>query len=236
MSHVRNGALAVAALALMMGCKKNSQGASDSANGAVSSSAAMTPADSAAVAPVDSNAMVAPGTSAALPGTPPLPSDTGSMAAMPSTSPTSGDAGILASAADDDSSEVIVARFAETMATSPSVKAYAHMLVTDHQKGLHEVNATNTKLSFQPPTYSSKVANANSVIGQLRAMPKGKAFDTAFVNMEVADHQTAISATRQNVTAAQAPAVKTAMRSQVATIQKHLDRGKELQGELAKGK
>ena len=120
------------------------------------------------------------------------------------------------------------------MAARASVKEYARMLVTDHERALHAIDSTASKLSFGTPMMSSQVAGTDNVIGQLRAMPKGLAFDTAFVNLMVIGHQTAIATARQNESSAQKPEVKAAIHKEIATMQRHLDRAKALQAELEK--
>lgn len=242
MSHVRNGvSLAVAALALTVGCsKKSGSSASDSANGAVSSSAAPSP-DTSAMAqpnstaftpPIDSTATKASRVSAALPGTKPM--DTGMAHSSASSSASSSDATILSTAADVDSAEVMIARFAETKATRPSVKTYAHMLVMDHEHALHAVDSTASKLSFGTPMVSGQVAGASGIIAQLRTEPSGITFDTAFVNLMVSAHRTALATAQHDERAARKTSVKDDLREEVATMQKHLDRGIALQAELAK--
>lgn len=222
MWHVRNGvSLAVAALALTVGCHPNNGSAStDSANGSVSSSPGI---------PSDSTAMAMPQVSAAIPST--MPVDTG---AISSSAPgSSSDAAILSTAAGADSAEILVGRFVETMATKPSVKDYARMLVTDHSHDLRQVDSTSSTLSFGTPMVSTQVA-ANNLIAQLRATPKGVAFDSAFVNAMVTGHKAALITARKNESAAHNLQVKAALRKQIAIMQKHLDRGEALQTELAK--
>jgi len=203
--------IAVAAAALLAACNRGqANSASDSANGALSDTgmpSAMAPANSASTA-LGSGAMAG--------------------------APTSPDAGVLSAVADEDSAEILVARLAETKATSASVKTYARQLATDHAKGLKAADSLASTLSLSAPAMGAKVSGASTVLARLNAMPKGMAFDTAFVNQEVSDHQSDLPNIQQDTTTAQSTAVKALLKKQIGQMRTHLNRGKTIQTELAK--
>ena len=112
MSYARNGVtLAVATLALTVGCNKSKQSASDSANGSVSSSSALAP-DSSSLATPDSTALASNRLHGAR-GSNGVGCGTGHRAGgcprQPKIVAGSSDAGILSTAADGDSAEVVIA-------------------------------------------------------------------------------------------------------------------------------
>lgn len=165
--------------------------------------------------------------------TPAVNSDSAAKAAAPAMT----DANIVAEEHGGDSSEVAVAKYAETHASNPEVKAYARLLVADHSKGDKEVTALAKKLSITPQpaagdTTSTATANTLTRLGTL----KGFDFDTAFVNHEIADHNADIAAAHSASAAAQAPEVKALVDKSLPELQKHLDRAQALSTKLTAAK
>lgn len=158
--------------------------------------------------------------------------------AQPAASPSSySDAQILGALQGADSSEIQAGKVAEQKATNAAVKSFARMLVTDHTKG-----ATQTKqlakdsLSAQTPPGDTTATATTHFLDRLNSTAKGLAFDTAFVNHEVEDHQHDIDDTKQMVDAAKNPQVKQLLQKTLPVLQKHLDRAKALQDQLSKTK
>ena len=146
------------------------------------------------------------------------------------------DANIIAKMEGGDSSEVAIATFARTKATNAGVKSYAAMLINDHKKALSDAKALEKKTSINaqtPPNDTTDQATSH-VLDRLKSIAKGTAFDTAFVNHEVEDHQHDISDTQSMMGAAQNADVKSALQKSLPVLQKHLNRAQELQGQLGK--
>jgi len=140
------------------------------------------------------------------------------------------DANILAKLMAADSGEVAIGTTAQSMATSKGVKEYAALLVSDHGKGLKEVTALAQKLSITPQapagdTTSQAVSHEQS---RLQGIAKGTAFDTAFVNHEVEDHQQDIKDAEAMSGAAQNAEVKALVQKVLPELKKHLDKAQKL--------
>ena len=142
------------------------------------------------------------------------------------------DANILAKEMAGDSAEVAIAGMAKGLATSPAVKAYADQLVRDHSKGQSEVQALATKLAITPQTPAGDTtAQATAhVTTRLQGLAKGAAFDTAFVNHEIEDHQQDIKDAQAMTGAAQNAQVKALVQKSLPELQKHLDRAQKIAG------
>lgn len=147
------------------------------------------------------------------------------------------DANILAKEAAGDSAEVVIARLAQSRATSPAVRAYAAMLIADHSRSLGEVHALARQVAITPqaPVQDTTVQETAHVLERLRGTPKGTAFDTTFVNHEVEDHQHDIADAHSMRAAAQQAKVKALVEQSLPALQKHLDRAQQIAHTGARG-
>ena len=194
----------LAAVAVLVACSKRDNTMTDSAAGGVGASSA------AASAP------------------PPAP--------PPST--TMSDPNIVMKLATADSGEIKVAKLAQTRAASAPVKAYARELVTDHTSHVKELAALKAKASSsaewknaeQSPAMDNSKQDAEQEYTTLQAIPKGLAFDTAFVNREVDDHQKVLDELKS--LQPQNPDLKALVDKTIPVIQRHLDKAKDLQSKL----
>lgn len=201
---MRSSLACVGAIALLVACSKRDNYATDSAAGGVG--ATTTPA------------------AAPLPAPPP--------------STTMTDPNIVAKLATADSGEIKVAKLAQTKAASAPVKAYARELVTDHTNHVKELAALKAKASSSaewknaepaPATDNTK-QEADQEYSALQAIPKGLAFDTAFVNREVEDHDKVLNELKS--LQPQNPDLKALIDKTIPVIQRHLDKAKDLQSKL----
>jgi putative membrane protein len=150
----------------------------------------------------------------------------------PPPSTTMTDANIVAKLSMADSAEVKLARLAETKAKAAPVKAYARELATDHSNHLKELAALEKKASLNPaaPSNDNSKQEADQTYSNFQSMAKGLAFDTAFVNHMVADHEKVLSDVK--ALSPQNADLKALIDKTVPTLQKHLDKAKDLQGKL----
>lgn len=202
--------LSVVALCAMAACGPKTDRTSDSAAGTVGATTAATPTGA---------------TTAAQPSTEPVkPKDFN-------------DAQILGAQEGADSSEIAVARLAETHASNAGVKSFAKMLVSDHEKALKDMKGLEKKANAnaQTPPGDTTSAATSHVVDRLKGL-KGFDFDTAFVNHEVDDHKQDLDDTKDMIDATKNVEVKTALQSSLPVLQKHLDRAQALQKELDKAK
>ena len=88
-------------------------------------------------------------------------------------------------------SEVAMGEMAQQKATNPQVRQFAQRIVQEHQAFVQR----GRNLSMQADTAQADrqlVQMADSTMQRLRAMQRGAAFDTAFVNAQVAAHEAAL--------------------------------------------
>ena len=88
-------------------------------------------------------------------------------------------------------SEVAMGEMAQQKATNPQVRQLAQRIVQEHQAFVQR----GQQLSMQADTAQADrqlVQMADSTMQRLRAMQRGAAFDTAFVNAQVAAHEAAL--------------------------------------------
>lgn len=93
-------------------------------------------------------------------------------------------------------SEVAMGRLAQEKATNPQVRQFAQRIVQEHQTFVQR----GQQLSMQADTAQADrqlVQMADSTMQRLRAMPRGAAFDSAFVNSQVRAHEAALQRVNQ---------------------------------------
>ena len=169
-------------------------------------------------------------TGTATPSTAPAPDTTAAAPASADTAKLT-DANILAKEAGGDSAEIQIATLARDKATSPAVKSYAEMLIRDHSKALDDGHKLAKKIDVAPqaPPNDTTAQMTTHVLDRFRSIAKGAAFDTAFVNHEVEDHQHDIQEAHEMAAAAQKPEVKDAVQKSLPVLEKHLKRAQDLQ-------
>lgn len=140
------------------------------------------------------------------------------------------DANIVAESEGGDSSEVAVASYMRTHASSPAVKAFATMLYDDHSKSLRDMKslASAQKITPQDPPGDTTAQKTSHTLDHLKSL-SGANVDSAFVNAEVADHEHDIPEHKDLASDAQNAQLKTAIQNSIPVLQKHLDRAQALQ-------
>lgn len=140
------------------------------------------------------------------------------------------DANILAKESAGDSGEVAIATMAKTKASSAAVKSYAQRLITDHSKGQKEVAALAKKLSITPQVAAGDTTTQaiSHAMTRLQGIADGAAFDTAFVNHEVEDHQQDIKDAEAMSGAARNSEVKSLVQKSLPELRSHLDAAQKL--------
>jgi putative membrane protein len=144
------------------------------------------------------------------------------------TSPSANDGrAFLRVAGQDGRAEVALAELAATKAQSPDVKAYADRLRRDHEKANAELEtiAGQMKVTVSDPSTAQQ-----DVKRRLQGM-SGAAFDRAYIQQMVQDHEKAVAAfsTASKGTDGQ---VKDFAARTLPTLQEHLSRAKALERQL----
>jgi putative membrane protein len=162
---------------------------------------------------------------------------TGSSTSMNAAAPTPApmtDAGILAMLAAANHGEIDAGKMAETKATSASVKSFARDMVAAHTKMLNDGNALAKKLNITPDTAAADSINMMNQSGAaaLSAAAKGPAFDSAYVNAQVAGHQYVLNMVKTAEGQAQNADLKSALTAAEPNVQQHLDRIQAIQSKM----
>ena len=121
-------------------------------------------------------------------------------------------------------SEIALGKLAAKNAAAEAVRTYGKTLAADHTRALDEASAVAAKLDLNPPDEPS--AEAREEQTRLRKL-SGRAFDQAFLNYMIKDHQTNIQNFEDQVRAGNGVTSKMAER-QLPTLRKHLEMAKML--------
>lgn len=165
--------------------------------------------------------------------------DTGAAAASatpaPATPPALNDTTILGTldalnAADSSAGSVAVKK-----GTNASVKAFGSRMMRDHHKLRADGQALAKKLNITPslPSGDTLQSSASKWMDSLNALPKGAAFDTAYINHEVAAHQAVVQILQNAQGAAQDSTLKGAITQAIPLIQAHLTQAQSVQSKLS---
>lgn len=140
------------------------------------------------------------------------------------------DANITSTIGVINSGEIQAGELASSKASSADVKAFARDMVTDHramQKSLDSLSSAKN-VTPQSAAMSESMRNEMSAMHQRLEQMAGTAFDSAYINGQVADHQKALDALNGMATAAQDADVRAAIQSAIPKVQAHLDRARTL--------
>ncbi|MGI9089786.1 MAG: DUF4142 domain-containing protein [Gemmatimonadaceae bacterium] len=144
------------------------------------------------------------------------------------------DADIFAMVGAVNRGEIAEGSMASTKATNPTVRAFAKDMVTAHTALLNNGQALAKRLNITPSASAdtSIVAMNKSMASMVGSTPKGMAFDTAYVNSQVEGHTMALNLIKTAEGRAQNAQLKTMLTTAEPIIQKHLDRAKDIQGQM----
>jgi putative membrane protein len=175
-------------------------------------------ADSAAAA--DSAAKAA---AAATPAPPPPPALT--------------DANIAAILDGANAADSAAGNVAATKGTSSDVKSFARDMMRDHHALRKAGQDLAKKLNLTPamPAGDTSATAAANWQTTLNSLAKGAAFDTAYINHEVAYHQALLSTAQTAQTAAQDTSLKALITKAIPNVQAHLKHAQDVQAKLAGG-
>ena len=137
-----------------------------------------------------------------------------------------------ANAADSSAGSV-----AATKATNSEVKAFGRDMMRDHhalrKMGLDLVKKLNVTPAL--PAGDSSQAAATKWHDSLAAMPKGAAFDRAYIDHEVTYHQAVLQTAQTALGAAQNADLKALIQKAAPNIQAHLEHAQNIQSKLNGG-
>jgi putative membrane protein len=147
-----------------------------------------------------------------------------------STMATMSDANIVAKLAAMDSAEIELGRLGTEKAQNPEVKAYAQMMVDHHSQMKSEGAAMAQKESITPvlPPDDTTPQEMVAARDRLSALDAG-AFDRAYMDQMVADHQKAVANINAFMGMAQSAGLKEHLQKGLPRVQAHLDHAMKLQ-------
>jgi putative membrane protein len=140
-------------------------------------------------------------------------------------------AAILNQANESDSARGVLA---ERKGTSTEVKSFGKLMVGEHHMLHKETDNLVKKLNLTPklPVGDSSEAEAKAEMDSLTAMPKGKAWDKAYIDYEVAYHQAVLETATKALGLTQSQQLKNLIQTAAPILQRHLDRAKAIQKKL----
>jgi putative membrane protein len=131
--------------------------------------------------------------------------------------------------------EVAAGKMAADKASSAGVKSFAKEMVSAHTKMQADGEALAKKLNVTPKPQAddSFLAANDSATNRLQSAASGAAFDTAYVNTQVAGHQMVLNFLRRAASQATAPELKQMLTDAQPVVQHHLDMATALQDSLS---
>jgi putative membrane protein len=121
-------------------------------------------------------------------------------------------------------------------ATSPAVKDFAKMMMSEH----HALRLQGQQLAKQLKVTPEAPANdpvkplAESETTALKNAPKGAQFDSVYIDQEIAAHKAVLDLANNAHDQAQNEQLKALIEKAKPVIEKHLDQAQKIQGELSK--
>jgi len=155
-------------------------------------------------------------------------------AAAPAAAPTLTDANIVFILDQANAADSARGHLATTKGTSADVRSFGRLMVAEHHMLRQQGQQLAKKLNVTPqaPANDQSEAQAKMQLDSLNAMPKGKAWDKAYIDYEVNAHQQVLDTANKAHDAAQNPELKDLISKAAPVIQKHLDRAKQIQQKL----
>ena len=147
------------------------------------------------------------------------------------TSTSANDQKFINMAAQTDMTEAHLGQMAADQSSSPAVKDFAKMLVTDHTSDYQQLGTIAAKAGDTVP--QGLDAAQNKMIAPFNSL-KGTAFDRRFVREMISGHEKAIAEYKREASEGSSADVKAYANQTLTVLQKHLDAARNLEKELGK--
>jgi putative membrane protein len=123
---------------------------------------------------------------------------------------------------------------AMTKGTNSEVREHGAMMARDHHKLRQDGQTLATKLaiSLAAPAGDTAPASFDKTMATLNGAAKGRDFDKAYIDHEVAYHKTVLETAVSAMAAAQNSELKNLIQKAAPVIQGHLDRAQAIQANL----
>ena len=146
------------------------------------------------------------------------------------------DANIVALLDEANNADSSAGALARTKATSPDVKAFAKLMMSEHHSlrvaGLQLAKKLN--LTPQAPANDPLKPAAENEMAALGSAPKGAQFDRTYIDQEVAVHKAVIDLAKQARGATQNEDLKHLIDQASPVVEKHLKMAEQIQEKLGK--
>lgn len=140
-------------------------------------------------------------------------------------------ADFVTKAASTDMFEMTEAKMAEKSATSPDVKKFAAMMISDHTKSTTELKAAIAKSGQVLPLPTALPADMQTKVDALGKMTGGD-FDKGYITQQVDAHTTALGVMQGYSMGGDVPALKDFATGAVKVVQGHLDMAQKMQASM----
>ena len=135
----------------------------------------------------------------------------------------------LAMAAQSDVNEIKLSQLAETKASAPEVKSFAHKMVTDHKKLEMKMKPYAMAWKVTPP--ADLDADHKDEYAKLNGLT-GSDFDKEYMNAMAEDHSKALDAFSKEADATDNPKFKATVTQGKAVVAAHKNMADDLKGKL----
>ena len=144
------------------------------------------------------------------------------------------DANIAAYLDDVNMADSAAGKLASTKGTSKAVRDFGLMMAGEHHALRVEGMAVAKKAMITPAAAAGDTTKqmAQHGLAAMTSMPKGAAWDKAYIDNEVAVHESVLANATAASKATQNADVKALIEKAAPIVQKHLDRAKEIQKTL----
>ena len=137
-----------------------------------------------------------------------------------------------------DQIDINYAKLAMSKTRNKQIRDFAQQMITDHSSVQKSVNDLAAKLNVTPvdsQTSDSLNAQAQQTMQKLQGL-KGKAFEKAYIDNEVAYHQAVINATKTVlIPSAQSAELKSALQGATPLFEGHLQHAERVQSGIEGG-
>jgi putative membrane protein len=152
--------------------------------------------------------------------------------------PTLTDANIVAVVDHANMADSVTGSVAATKGTNSEVKSFGRDMMRDHHalRKMGQDLAKKLNVTPQPPANDSSEARDKAWVDSLQSMPKGAAWDKAYIDHEVSAHQQVLSTLQTAQNAAQNAELKELITKAIPTIDSHLKKAQDIQSKLQSAK
>jgi len=146
--------------------------------------------------------------------------------------PATADRDFYAKAAAGGMAEVETGALAQLKGHSAAVRDFGEMMVRDHTKANDNLKLIAGRQNIELPTEPDAKHKAKKQ--ELEAV-SGAAFDTAYIQAQVADHEATESLLKQEIESGTDAEAKAWAREALSTVTAHLKRARELSRDMTSG-